>query len=460
MRVSLLPAFLLPIAVLAYACEDDGGGATGTFDGGTGTFEAGAPSDAAPADAAVPKEAAATGVVVNVKRLVQPAANVTVLFHDATGAVTDTKKTDAAGVASATSAPAMVTVVAEDPGRGQALLTYLGVAEGDVLNVQVPGPGPAPTPVGTFSVSFTNAVSTPPTGYEVHVNGDCIGYNAQPPIAVDLYPSCVRQNNVLLAAATDANGYPIQLTFKKGEAAPAANQTKNVQLPIWTNPQETTVTVTNPGPGASLSSELAAISDGAPFVVGASKGSLSEAGVTYAWAQGFPEATNIKVRSQLEASSQWVLRRGAPGPSAAFDLATALPRITSIDVTGATRPDVAVKVGALANADGGIVAVRWTKTENQNVVAYSWSFVVPPTVTSFKVPALSTELAGFAPPDGTATTVAGGYFESDLVPGYATFKSSPLPLAGPPPSLDDRAILPANGTAKVTMLGSLDFAID
>jgi hypothetical protein len=166
----------------------------------------------------------------------------------------------------------------------------------------------------------------------------------------------------------------------------------------------------------------------------------------------------VKARSELAASTLIVARRTAVGPTATVDFATALPRITDVKATGATRPDITVtSAQPLTSADGGFVVLFWSKSAGDQLTDSSWSFVLPPSTTAFKAPALPAELASSAPPD--ATTTGAGFFESDLVPGFAQFKTSILPVSGAPPFVDERGFLPSNGTARITLHNSLDLVI-
>lgn len=462
MRGTLPIAFFLPLAVFVYACEDDSGsGATGTFDAGTGTFEAG--TNPPNPDAAPPNEAGGKGLVVNVKSMGAAVANVAVLFHDATGAVTSQAKTDATGVTSAETAPAMATIAVPRPDGSGALLTYLGLVEGDVLNVEVaPTLVGEPPQVGTFSVTFTNAAPNA-TLHEVQVNGRCFGSTGPTPtqpIVVSLSQACLKQpNNVLLATAFDDGDVPLQFTFKRGEPSPAMNANRDVLLPIWAAPATIAVTATNTGPEAAISGEVTQISDGAPVVVGQNPtGDFLGAGASFRYANGFAEALQVKVRSELDSSTQLVLRRAAPSDKATVDFATALPRLTGLTATGATRPDVTVtSAGSLASSDGGFVSLRWSKlTGGENFIDFSWSFVLPPATTSFKAPALPAELAALAPPAESAS--GAGFFESDAVQGYAQLKAAIVPVSGIPPYFDERGVLPTNGTTRITLHNGLDFA--
>jgi hypothetical protein len=459
----------LPLVAFVYACEDDGGGgASGGFDGGAGVgFEAGPPTtpDAGPSDAAVPSEASVEGIVVVVREGGKPIADVSVLFHDASGAVTAELKTDAAGRVASKDVPSMVTVsraIFEGPG---ALLTYLGVEKGDVLNVELGGGPPVnQTSVGSYDVSFTAPALPNTGGYEVHVNGDCIGGSDGSPslLNVPLFPSCVRQSNLLYGVAKTSLGQTLGFAFNKGEPAPAANQTRAVQLPVWAAPQTTLVKATNAPVGTELGASFAVVTEGAVFVADDGTGSLGEGGVTYRWAQGFPDATSVRVKADANGSSRWLARRAAPTATADFDFASALPQITAVEATGAPRADVKITAaGSLASTDGGFVTLDWSRLDNnENFLRFRWTFVVPPATTTFKVPALPAALGGLAP-SGTSTSAAAGFFESDGVPGYAQTRTLPTPLFGAPPQVDDGSeALPVNGTLRATLLGSLSFALD
>ena len=465
MRARSALVFALPLLGFVYACENDEvGGSGASFDGGTG-FDASTtePDGGAPTDAQAP-DATASGVVVNVRTAGVPVANVAVLFHDAAGAVTGQAKSDAAGRVAIDPAPAMVTVVGSASGAPTALLTYLGVANGDVLNIEIP-PTPTEVPsVGAFDVTFTAPTPTAPS-YEAHVNGDCIqtASDLTAAIRVALYPSCVRPNNLLLGVATDVSGVPLQFAFKKGEAAPAAGQTRAVQLPAWAAPQTTVVTAVNVPPGASADASFSMIAEGAVFQVGYPTGAMNEGGMTYRWPSGFVDATSAKVvvRPANGNASQILAKRAAPTTITAFDFSLALPALTDVKAQGATRPDVTIAAAQpLSAADGVVVALDWSFLDaSENFVVRRWTFVVPPTQTAFKVPALPSELASFAPTNPTVSAAAGA-FDADAVLGYAQAKSLPLPVAGPPPQLDENAVLPANGTLRASLFGSLSFTLD
>lgn len=452
--------FALPLLGLVYACEEtDTGSSSGSFDGGTGAFDAGAstPDGAPPPSADAAPEAGPTGVIVNVRSNAKPLADAAVILHDATGAVIATQKTDATGRVTAAKAPAMVTVVGEVNGE-KALLTYLGVAEGDVLNVEVGALGGEQAPVGSYAVSFTAPAPPSPVAYSVYVNGDCQNGNEGSPslLTVDLYPSCLRQNNVLYGVVQNGEGVNSHFTFKKGEAPPAANASRAVTLPQWAPAQTTTVTAANVGARVDARVGFVAIADGAPFEVESAV--TVGSGATFRWGQGFPDALSARLvaRNLDGADGALMVKRVAPGNAIAFDLATGLPAITKVESTGTPRPDVKVTASAsLGGSDGGIVSLIWSKTVGNDLNQYRWSFVVPPDATTFKAPALPDTLADLAPPANVV--VGAGFFEADVVPGYAQTRALVLPLGGVPPVLDTYATapLPANGTLRASLFGTL-----
>src|SRR5688500_16961483 len=142
MRRSLF--FLAPLgfAVFAFACEDDPTGNPSTGFPEAGTVDTNRPpNDSSTPDGAQP-DAPVTpkGVTVLATTRMGPAANITVLFHDATGAITETKKTGADGKATSvpTPTPAMATIVFGEGTFKRRLLTWTAVADGDELPAAVP----------------------------------------------------------------------------------------------------------------------------------------------------------------------------------------------------------------------------------------------------------------------------------------------------------------------------------
>ena len=115
-----MPVVALPFFV---ACED--GNNTSSSGGFTvpegGSFEAGPPSEAGPVaeggtDASIDTFVPPKGAKVTVTKNGAAAADIRVIAHDATGAVTGDVKTNATGVANFATAPSMITVLTRSYG--------------------------------------------------------------------------------------------------------------------------------------------------------------------------------------------------------------------------------------------------------------------------------------------------------------------------------------------------------
>ena len=111
---------------------------------------------------------------------------------------------------------------------------------------------------------------------------------------------------------------------------------------------------------------------------------------------------------------------------------------------------------SLASADGGMVSLEWTITGGV-VQSRQWMFVVPPSTTTFKLPALPTDATGHVP--GANLAVASVTFvEASQLAGYSQLKALALPITGDMPFAgDSNKALPANGTVKVTAYGKSSF---
>ena len=462
----------LPLVLLVYACEDSSTppeGIAPTFDAGQGGFDAGPLPDGAVPDAFAPDAtdgpAPPKGISVTVRRGPSPQADVRVLLHDAAGAITAELKTDAAGKVTAATAPSMVTILSEPgallrKGPPAGALTYLGVADGDQLVVQVPELLTEPLPVGTYSVTtqgnFEGGVS-----YELTARGRCSAYgnDATNPFSIALYGHCIGQTVAVLATAYGEGGDIVAFAFKKGNAPPALNQTANVALPAWAAPGSLLLTASNvPAQLAAAVEDVTSIADGAPFYMGTGSGSLDDGGVTVPVPTGFAEAYQAAVVARTTAigtrGMTGFVRRAAPAASIAFDFAQALPLVTGATVTPGSpgRPDVAWTTAAPIASDGGLVTLGWTVTDGETTRSRAWRFVVPPGTSSFKVPALPPEDAGLpAFTLGADAAVASvEQLESELLPSYAALKALPLPTDADLEGVHVYAPLPANGNLRVT----------
>jgi len=457
----VLPALLAPL----YACEDSSSSSSGgIFDPDSGPgFDAGAPPEGgslvdAP-DAAPPK-----GMTLTVLKTGAPRADVRVIAHDATGAVTSEGKTDAAGKVTLASAPSMVTVLGESYGSRVAV-TYLGVADGDALVVSEPTieTGEIP-PIGTYSVSLNPYAGA--TNYEVYVGAGQTCSNSTGelagPVDVLLFPACVGPQNAILARAAGNEGLSA-FAFAKNVAKPPQGATVAVGPLTFT--AKGTVTLTATGFPADLSKrgDLWALANGSLYYPAAPLGSLDTTGQAYPYPVGFADAIQSTVRAHrdgkgLDVGSGFVRREAPPAGATAtiaYDFADALPFFTgsTVDAAVPARANITLQSEKpLTATDGGIVRIDWT-VGGSGLERRQWLFVVPPTTTSFKVPALpaDAEAAAYAP--GPNVVVSDAIFvEATQLTGYGQLKALPISMDLRTAVLDPSRPLPSNGVVRITSM--------
>ncbi len=471
LRYALLgaPALLL---VQLLACEDtsssSGGGffvpESGTFDTGSSGQEAGPLPDNFVPDTALPDNfVPPKGVKVVVTKDGVPQKDVRVVPHDSTGAALTDTKTDATGTVTFATAPAMVTVLSTLNGSNPAALTYLGTADGDVLNVALQFFPPELPAFANFTASinaFANA-----TFYNFNVGESCGSNTNDPPqpTNISLYNQCLAAQNAVLATVYGNAGI-LGFGFLKNQAKPAANAT--VVLPTITATAAGTLTMTGSNLPASsnIEAELRSIANSFGYYTSDRSGNITAGGYTFPIATGFADAyQSLVVANKITAGppvTKGFLRRDASNGTAAqtlaYDFGQTLPYITN-GVTGGTgapaRPDVTLTADAsLAATDGGLVRIKWNVVGGL-VTTPQWTFVVPPGTTTFKVPALPADATAYVPQAG-ATVMDALFVESGLLPGYAQLKALPMSVDGQPPTgTDVSKPLPLNGTVKITSWG-------
>ncbi|MBX3188095.1 MAG: hypothetical protein KF819_13820 [Labilithrix sp.] len=456
------PVVILPLV----ACEDDGGGSSGVFEvPETGTFEAGPVPEAGPPSEAAPDVVVPSGVTVTVLDGTTPKADVRVLFHDTTGAITGDQKTNATGRVVAATAPAMVTVLTLAPaqfGTGPSPVTYVGVADGDNLVVKLPRFENEVPAEGSYTVSlaapFDGAI-----GYYVNAGtcGASVGDPAQPTV-VPLYPYCVGATNAVLVSA-EGEVNTLAFAFAKNVAKPVGATNVNVGPLTFAARGTATITATNLPANTSRSTSFNALANGVAFSTGSGIGLLNESGVAYPHAIGFADAiqTSVAAAEFSEGpggSTRVIVRREATpagaNPTFAYDLATLLPALTGVTVSQATpsRPDVTwTSASALTGADAGAIELSWS-LGGQGAASARWTFIVPPGTTTIKVPAVPADAPDFVPSEAQVRFF--GFVESTLLPNYAAVKALPIdPVSGGPIRELADMPLPANGTVRLTTWG-------
>jgi len=463
---------LAPALLLALACEDESSSSSGAVfspEAGPG-FEAGpatepeagpGPLPEAGADSFVPP--VLVGVTVTVLEDGAPKKDIRIILHDATGAVTGEMKSDVTGKATLATPPSMVTVLSRsdaDPTAPLSPVTFMGVADGDKLVVTIPSYAAVPT-VGRYSVSFEQGgASAGATDFIVNAGGSCNRSvtGIATPLLLDVRPSCLKPPITVIAGAYTDTNPALAIGFAKNVAAPAAGGTVNLGPIAWAAPGATTLTATSlPALATDRYAEINAIVGGAGFFTGSGSGVLDAGGMTFKTATGFAEAyeslIHVRTSGAGPTMEKALLRREATTAPATstlpnFDFATALPFITNATLVRPmpARPDVTLTADApLTTSSGGLVRLEWTTASGD---FGEWNFVLPPSASAFKVPALPADAAAFLPSDsvlvGTVTFVGG-----TSVPGYNALKMLPV-RPGFAPFKAANPHLAAAGTVKLT----------
>lgn len=472
MRNLRLLALVAPVFLLPLACEDSNGSSSGaTFNPEAGSFEAGpspeggSPTPEAGQDATPP---APLGVTVTVLLDAAPKANVRVILQDATGAVTGEQTTDATGKVSLPTAPGMVTVLtANGTGGGSSVapVTFVGVADGDKLvvagtsDVQVD-----PVVVGTYTALFNaGGAATNASFFNVYAGDGCNNSSAgaTTSLSVNLFPSCLAAKNSLLANVTDNNGALLGFAFAKDlNKPPAGPPPGNIDVgPLtFAAPGSTKLAATNVPQTVNTYGQLYAVGNGVLFEMTSSDGILEAAGgADYKTPTGFAEGYQATVsfnsyNAQSTSVRRIVRREAVPANNVLtnIDFTSALPAITDAPLTKPTpeRPEVTLtSAGPLTASDGAVATLHW----NDSIAETngSWTFVLPPSTTGFKVPALPADAATFLPKSNVSCDEV-IFFEATQLPGYKELKSIPVQPNFGPSLLDTRKALPLPGTVRVT----------
>ncbi len=453
-----------------FACEDEPSNGQ-TFDfpeaGLSDTTQPPIDSSTPPPDApfdALPKP---TTVSVIVTGRDGPRADVTIVFHDATGGVVETKTTGANGTAVSTvaTAPAMVTALV-GTNNDKHLVTWTGVEGGDAL--QLRDIDRTTGLVGNINVSFpyvmTDAGAIRAT---IEASGcDYFAENGTGPFQVPLYGDCYRASTSVLATAFDEGDTLVGYSFSKTVAPPADGGEASVTTGDWNPPTTTTVMLANTSANDRYEVDLYEISQGFGYRKRGVR-DVDVASVPFATAGGFADAIQGNMMIRTSSGSRAVVKRQPVSTSITLDWGQALPTINDVtrDATDARRPTFTWTAAAsLANTDGGILRTRFYGTQDAN---YFWTFVVPPNATSVKAPALPAQAEDWLPIADAGAEAYGElpdvlFVESDLLPGYAQFRAQQGVLLG----IDTRSTrlggnisvptLPQNGSLRATLYHQIE----
>lgn len=465
MRRTIILAGPLAAALFVFACEDDainnpttGFPEAGTVDTNRPPTDGNVPTqDAGPdGDATLPPQPV-TVVVANRKG---PRAGITVLFHDAMGAVLETKTTDATGRATSNPAgpiPAMATALLGQSLLQHELLTWTGVEAGDELVAADPEPI---EDLGQMAIDYP--LLTGATGYTARL-GSCQEFSAGAvtPINLPVTTECTGPQNAPIVSATDDNGTLLGYAFKKNVAPPTDGGVVNVDNLTWVTNSTFTVNVLNKPGIVGANARLLEIanniatpnftafglngSDQAPFKVAPGYAEFYQASTS---APGTVNGTERTLSTRLVGTAT----------SVTFDYQQALPELSTmgVDDVDKKRPVFSwSSVSTLAGSDGGYVrAMIFLPTDDRT----RWTIVVPPGATTgtVKAPVLPPAQAAIFLPDPDAGFVGNWgqsevlFAEADSLADYKAFKKFQgiVNQAEGTPS----GFLPANGSYKTTKM--------
>jgi hypothetical protein len=347
-----------------------------------------------------------------------PQAGVTVVFQDANGEVVESVVTGADGRATASAKSSSSIHMATALIRymtSPEFITWVGVSPTDVLTAINPQQGGLP-PSNLFTITLPGAYP----GANHHTAGimSCQVTMTDPTksLSTSLSADCVAATNPFLGIAWDISttpATPLAFASVKGVAAPPASAVLGAWAPAVPLPVEI---INAPADTNGTQVDVRVIEDGRNLVQ-YHPSSLHSFSVP----DGLADATQSRALMTFGSGclgpppcgdGGWrtieMQVAGTPA-SITHDGSTALPAITAFttDRTDPNRPLFAwTSNGSLASTSGGNVAFLFT--------GGNWSFIVPPSATTLKVPAL--------PADATATL---GLSTSFMEP-YATFFDNTL----------------------------------
>lgn len=438
---------LLPLT----ACENDSPGGAGpnlSMDGSVATFDA----TTSPFDATTPDAPAGPSVSVTVDDSRGPKAGVRIVFHDANGAVIETKLTGADGKATHTGpTPSMASALLA-AGQQPHIVTWTGVEDGDELHVRDED---TEEMIGIYQVTFSSFEDSGANQY--FVASPC-GTNMSYGTATELplYRRCAGSQNAVLATGRRFSGNVTGHSFKKGNATVSDGGTGAITLGDWKAPSTLMVNVENDPADGSFDARLLEVADGAGF---ASRLRTAEGShFTFSIATGFADAYQASIAATDATDSlRTIAKRFAPSASVTLDYAGLLPSIddASLDTSNPRRPVVSWTAGSSAGTDGGLVQLSFLGS--QNTFRY-WTLIVPPgsnTVTAPEMPAEADSFLPFAPDSGMESYFRVPevlFLEADFLPSYASFRSRHHELLGLPRGFYDFNLpaLPTNGTCRTT----------
>jgi hypothetical protein len=292
------------------------------------------------------------------------------------------------------------------------------------------------TAAGSYDVTLAGDLLANATNVSVVTMGPCSGGgpNTGATVSVPLVPACVGPTNAVLASASNGGGV-LGFAFAKGLVGPTG---PTIAVPVGpltlAVPGRTRVTATNVPVGSFPNVSLYHIANDQLLTTYSGTGDLAVAGVDFPTPTGFADAyqSEVVLRGPGASAETKLLRRDATSATASetlppFDLATLLPLIASTPIarTVPARPEVTITLptgASFASADAGVVTINYASNAN----AVRWTFIVPPSTTTFKVPALPANAAAYDPSDPGVQIESAVYFDVSSVPDYKAARKLPV----------------------------------
>ncbi|MCB9572021.1 MAG: hypothetical protein H6709_08010 [Kofleriaceae bacterium] len=390
--------------------------------GGDDTVDASTAPDAAP-DAI----AAGTVNVTTYTRCCTTAgiqAGVQVFAVDADGTPGDSGTTDLNGELSldVTAGSSVTAVYLDQNGNGR-LFTFAAVMPGDSLQFGDHfDPGGASTQIATMTVNFPTVAGA---NY-YYITGPCGTYYAnssQTQVVMNIYNYCAPGPTTFVFQALDNNGN----TLRWNQLTNVPVQTTTIGINNWQNPGSFSVSITGlPPVVTNVSTQNSTTVNGNYRVPAASVSGTPTGGNlsgTVPWVPiGSAVRSDIYFNRDGNFSNQWMARKQAAGATS-LNVAnpTLLPWIGQTVVDTTTRQLVWIQDG-----DGGYDATiiglyYYRQAALYGVVGtnFSWNLVLPPGVTSVRLPNAPSALTPYLPQEGDGSYGSVALIKSD---DFATYR--------------------------------------
>jgi hypothetical protein len=376
-----------------------------------------APAEAQ-AEAAVdaPPDVSSAPVTVTVlTTLGLPEPGVMVVFDDASGNYLSSAPTDAAGrVVQQVATGTQITALFGSQAATLQLLTWIGVEPGDALTAVDTTAAPSPAPqLQLPSASLPTPVPSGAVDYDVFA-GTCtsssFGLGGQP-ATLSLYPECAPGGTFpLLVLAQDTSINEVGYTFLKGNTLTADG---GLPAPSLTGATWQTTNGTAEIDSTSHSSlvmgAFTEVADGVPHSTEHSLSAPIDAGpalsATFPTHPGYADFVQSEVsigqNSGCVGYVQALASRAvaATNTLAAFDVAQLPPATSGVVDAASVDGQPTVNLGATL-VGGTFVELPFTATNEAGAQNGVWTFVVPPSVTSFTAPALPATASAWVPGPG------------------------------------------------------------